>query len=56
MRRGSLSYDRSHVTRARELRKDMSTSERVLWDRIRKDALGFRFKRQVPVGEYVLDF
>lgn len=56
MRRGSLSYDRQHVARARELRAEMGASERVLWERIRKEALGFRFKRQVPVGEYVLDF
>lgn len=56
MRRGSLSYDRQHIARARELRSEMGASERVLWERIRKEALGFRFKRQVPVGDYVLDF
>ncbi|AIE85333.1 cytosolic protein [Fimbriimonas ginsengisoli Gsoil 348] len=34
----------------------MSISENVLWTLIRKEALGFGFKRQVPVGNYWLDF
>jgi very-short-patch-repair endonuclease len=34
----------------------MSLSERVLWYQLRKDKLGFRFKRQVRVGPYFLDF
>ena len=34
----------------------MSVSEKVLWECLRKDKLGFRFKRQEPVGLYTLDF
>ena len=34
----------------------MSGSEKKLWARLRRDALGVRFRRQVPVGPYVLDF
>ena len=34
----------------------MSTSEKVFWGMVRRDALGHRFRRQVPVGPYVLDF
>ncbi len=34
----------------------MSVSEKVLWECLRKDKLGFRFKRQESVGPYTLDF
>ena len=34
----------------------MSTSEKVLWKRIRDEKLGYRFRRQHPIGNYVLDF
>ena len=42
--------------RARELRSNMSISEKVFWRLVRKDVLGHRFRRQVPMGPYVLDF
>ena len=42
---------------ARKLRKDMSLPEVVLWDCLRAGRLaGLRFRRQHPVGPYVLDF
>jgi len=44
------------LRRARDLRRNMSASEQVLWNCIRKRQLGHEFKRQVPVGPYVLDF
>lgn len=34
----------------------MSVSEQWLWSRLRKKQLGYLFKRQVPVGPYILDF
>lgn len=34
----------------------MSKSERILWNCLRKDRIGYRFRRQFPVGPYVLDF
>ena len=40
--------------RARRLRADMTLSEKRLWARLRKLDLGFR--RQAPVGRFVLDF
>ncbi|MFN3684432.1 MAG: endonuclease domain-containing protein [Fimbriimonadaceae bacterium] len=42
--------------RARELRRTMSATERRLWSVLRRDQLGCRFRRQFPVGPYVLDF
>jgi len=43
--------------RARELRRDLSLPEVLLWDCLRGRQLeGLRFRRQHPVGPYVLDF
>ena len=42
--------------RARILRGDMPVAERILWSRLRRAALGHRFRRQHPVGPYVADF
>jgi very-short-patch-repair endonuclease len=43
--------------RARQLRRDMSLPEVLLWDCLRAGRLeGLRFRRQHPVGPYVLDF
>ena len=45
-----------NISRARTLRQKMTYSERVLWASLRRRELGFRFRRQVPVGPYILDF
>ena len=43
--------------RARELRRDMTLSERKLWSILcRRQLEGFRFRRQVPIGPYIADF
>ena len=43
--------------RARKLRRDMSLPEVILWEHLRRGGLGgMRFRRQHPVGPYVLDF
>ena len=45
------------VAAARRLRAEMSLPEVLLWDVIRRRRLGgLRFRRQHPVGPYVLDF
>jgi very-short-patch-repair endonuclease len=42
---------------ARDLRKSMTESEKILWKRIRKkQLLGLHFRRQHPYGIYILDF
>jgi len=42
---------------AKKLRREMSLPEVILWQHIRGDHLeGLRFRRQHPIGEYVLDF
>jgi len=43
--------------RARQLRRDLSLPEALLWDCLRAGRLeGLRFRRQHPVGRYVVDF
>jgi len=48
---------RAFITKARELRRDMSLPERLLWAALRGSRLdGLRFRRQHPLGPYVFDF
>ena len=43
--------------RARELRKNMTDAERRLWYHLRHRQIGNdRFRRQVPIGPYIVDF
>lgn len=42
--------------RARNLRKNSTDAERHLWYHPRANRLGFKFKRQVPIGSYIVDF
>ncbi len=43
--------------RARQLRKTMSKAEQLLWGRLRNGLLdGRRFRRQHPIGPYIIDF
>ncbi len=44
-------------SRARELRKNQTLAEAWIWKNIRAHRLGgFQFKRQVPIGSYIVDF
>lgn len=42
--------------RRRQLRRDMTKSEKILWDVLRNKKLKERFHRQFSVDEYVIDF
>jgi hypothetical protein len=45
------------VQRARRLRQEMTLPELVLWTWLRREPLSrFHFRRQHPIGSYVLDF
>ena len=44
------------ISRARSLRKTMSLPERLLWQRLKCNALGCRVRRQHPSGPYIADF
>ena len=42
---------------AKQLRRDQTDCERLLWQRLRNRQLGgFKFRRQYPLPPYVLDF
>ena len=41
---------------AKTLRIGMTDAERRLWSRLRQEQLGVKFRRQHPLGTYVLDF
>jgi very-short-patch-repair endonuclease len=44
-------------TRARELRNNPTDAERALWRQLRFWQLeGYKFRRQQPIGRYVVDF
>jgi len=48
---------RSVVAAARKLRRSSTEVERILWYRIRdKQIEDFRFRRQRPIGKYIVDF
>ena len=44
------------VKGARRLRRDMTLPEVILWQALRKQANGLKFRRQHPSGVYILDF
>ena len=41
---------------ARALRRESADAERLLWFHLRDRRLGVKFRRQQPVGPYVVDF
>ena len=42
---------------AREMRKTMPTAEQLLWSLLRNRRMaGVKFRRQHPIGRYILDF
>jgi very-short-patch-repair endonuclease len=47
----------SETERARELRNNMTNTERFMWSRLRnRKVAGYKFRRQVPIGPYFADF
>ena len=44
------------VPRARVLRADATPAERELWQIVRSGKLGVRFRRQQPIGPFIVDF
>ena len=44
------------VFQARKFRRTLSPPEAIVWNILRKRPDGFKFRRQHPIGPYVLDF
>ena len=52
-----LPYNRTLKPRSRNLRREMTDAEQLLWLRLRrKQLMGVQFFRQKPIGNYVVDF
>jgi very-short-patch-repair endonuclease len=52
-----LNYNANLKDKARQLRENLTDSEKALWSRLRnKQLLGIQFYRQKPIGEHIVDF
>ena len=52
-----LKYSPKLKANARQLRQNLTDSERVLWRRLRgKQLADIQFYRQKPIGNYIVDF
>jgi very-short-patch-repair endonuclease len=55
--RGISAPIKTHITRARTLRKKSSWAEKLLWQMLRNERFsGYKFRRQHPFGKFTLDF
>jgi very-short-patch-repair endonuclease len=57
--RGGGGVPRAHrpeVDTARRLRREMSLPEVLVWQRLKGSKAGARFRRQHPIGAYIVDF
>lgn len=48
--------NRDLKTRRRELRRNATPQEVILWRYLRRSNLGFKFERQHGIGGYIVDF
>ena len=52
-----MRQDRFRTERARELRREMTPTEKRLWAHLRgRRFAGFKFRRQTPIAGYIADF
>jgi leucyl-tRNA synthetase len=51
-----LHQDKSLKERRKELRKNSTPQEVVLWAYLRRSNLGYKFERQHSIGPYIVDF
>lgn len=57
MIRKKLPYNPVLIAYARQNRKAMTEGESILWAQLKgKKILGAKFRRQVPIGDYITDF
>jgi very-short-patch-repair endonuclease len=56
MKHQQIPYNPKLKEFARYLRKNSTLAEILLWNKIKGEALGVEFKRQVPIDEFIVDF
>lgn len=44
------------LERSRELRRDMTPAEKILWQELRANKLGVHFRRQQVIAGFIVDF
>ena len=53
----SMYYNSKNINNAKNMRSNMTKEESIIWNLVRaKRFLGYKFKRQVLIGEYIVDF
>jgi very-short-patch-repair endonuclease len=53
---GLVPYNRQSKPSSRELRNNLTEAELHLWERLRRKHTGYKFYRQKPIGDYIVDF
>lgn len=53
---GDASIAKDLLVHAKEMRKEPTLSEAILWDNLRREKLDVRFRRQHLIGKYIVDF
>ncbi len=53
---GDASIAKDLLLHAKEMRKEPTLSEAILWDNLRREKLDVRFRRQHLIGKYIVDF
>jgi len=51
-----IPYNKELKFLARQLRKNSTLPETLLWQKIKRKSLGVQFHRQVPMLNYIVDF
>ena len=50
-------FSSPNLNRSREMRRDQTKAERLTWGILRdRQTHGLKFRRQVPIDEYIVDF
>jgi len=47
---------KAKLQRAKELRRDMTPAEKILWEELRANKLGVHFRRQQVIAGFIVDF
>ncbi|MBT3413449.1 MAG: DUF559 domain-containing protein [Candidatus Jacksonbacteria bacterium] len=47
---------KDQTARRQQLRTNSTKSEKLLWSKIRSKKLGYKFRRQYGIGNYIVDF
>jgi very-short-patch-repair endonuclease len=51
-----IPYNKNLIESAKELRTHPTKAEKCLWQRLQLKHIGFKFYRQKPLGNYIVDF